>query len=282
MARKMREMREKVVLISGGGDEVGTSIAAVLGKAGARVVLADASEEQLARAQLHLREQGIEVLTLSADPADRLAMRAVAEALLTQFGKIHILIANAQQEMPDRMCDTDENDWEQGLAVNLGTVVNLIQEFLPMLCRHDEGGAIMARVPLASLAMKLAPGPLAVQGSAVVAIMEALSAELRGTGVTSSLLVGPIDAPATTAPDQDLGERVLRGIAAGDLYIFSQNVPAAIFHDYFDTLIAAIPTDAPAGAPPGSIDPDGMFPVYATVLRKAAGRDHKPMEDANE
>lgn len=265
----MHDVKDRVAFITG-GDGAGIAIAAALGEAGARIVLADANEERLAHGRRHLRERGIEVLALPVSPADRTAMRAAAETVRARLGKVHILIANARQECPGRLCETDERDWDMGLAANLGGVINLVQEFLPILCRQGEGGAILARVPLAGLVPNLAPGPLAVQAGAVVAIMEALSAELRGTGVTASLLIDPAGAPSPQAPGEDFGARVLRGIAARDLYIFAEDVPASIFNDYFETLLAATPADAPAGTPPGGVDPEAMFPVYAAVLRAKA------------
>lgn len=261
----MHDVNDRVAFITG-ADNAGIAIAAALGEAGARIVLADASEERLAYARGHLRERGIGVLALPVSPADRTGMRAAAETVLARLGEVHILVANAAQASPGRLCDADETEWDLGLAANLGGVINLVQEFLPILSRQGEGGAIVARVPLAALVTDMAPGPLAVQASAVVAVMEALSAELRGTGISSSLIVDPADLPG-----EDFGARVLRGIAAGDLYIFAESVPSGIFHGYFDTLLAAMPADAPAGTPPGGVDPEAMFPVYAAVLRAKAG-----------
>lgn len=267
MVQTRRDVNGKVAIITGGGTETSIRIAAALGDAGARIVLVDENGERLARAQEHLFARGIEVMTIPADPAGRTAMRKAAKAVLDRFGKVHIVIANANQEIAGSLCDAGEREWDRALAVNLGGVIALVQEFLPILRQQGEGGHLIARVPLSAIVTGVSPGVEAVQASAVVAIMEALSAELRGTGITSSLIIDPGDAAEQAADSTDVGQRVLAGIAGRDLYIFAADVPAGTFNGYFDPLIAAMPADASGGAPQDGADPSAMFPVYAAVLQ---------------
>lgn len=266
----MQNVRDKVVFITGGANEAGILIASALGAAGAKIALADDAADRLAAARSLLREQGIETLVVQADVSNRAEMRQAADAVIARFGKVHILIANAERKSMARLRDADEQDWDRTRAVNLGSVINMIQEFLPIVRRQNEGGYILARVPISAIVTSVSPDVQAVQSSSVVAIMEALSAELRGEGIGSSLIIGP----ASQEPSDwssEIGSRVLHGIVAGDLYIFAGDVPADTIRNYFEPLLAAMPSEAPSGGPQGR-DPEAMFPVYAAVLRAKASR----------
>lgn len=268
----MQDVKDKVAFITGGANETGILIASALGAAGARIALADDDENGLAAAQSLLREHGIDPLVLPVDIADRKAMHNAAQAVIERFGKVHILIANAERESIGRLSDMDEQQWDRTLAVNLGGVINMIQEFLPLLRRQNEAGHILARVPLSSIVTRVSPGAHAVQSSSVVGIMEAFSAELRDLGIVSSLVIEPAASPRQPGKANEIGARVLRGIIDGDLYVFNGDVPAAVIGDYFAPLLAAMPPEVPAGAPQGGRNPEEMFPVYAAVLRAKAAQ----------
>lgn len=263
----MQNVRDKVAFITGGANEAGIQIASALGAAGVTIALADDDEDRLAAARSLLLERRIDAWVLRTDVSDRADMRKAAEAVVAHFGKVHILIANAERSSTACLHDTDDQEWDRTVAVNLGGVVNMIQEFLPTLRRQNEGGHILARVPLAGVVTGVSPGARAVQSSSVVAIMEAFSAELRDQGIGSSLIIDPVASHEDSGNGSEIGSRVLNGILADDLYIFADDVPADTIRHYFEPLLAAMPSEAPSGAPQGGRDPEAMFPVYAAVLR---------------
>src|SRR4051812_46423062 len=102
---RLQNLQGKVAFITGGGSESGIGIACALGEAGVKIALADSADDRLAAAQLRLSEKNIDVLVMRTNVADRADMRRAAEAVVARFGKIHILVANAESGSTGRLCD---------------------------------------------------------------------------------------------------------------------------------------------------------------------------------
>lgn len=266
----MRNLPGKVAFITGGGSEAGIGIGRALGRAGVKIAIADGVDERLAAARSLLAAEGIEAMTIRVDVADKRDMRRAAEAVVARFGKVHILAGCADRRLPGRLSDLSEKEWDDAFRVNVGGVVNLVQEFLPIVLSQKEGGHILARAMTAGVVGGGESGGDAAQSSAVVAIMEALGAELPMHGVGASLLLmPPADEDGETAVQ--LGSRVVRAIEADDLYIFAGCGDAGPIHGYFSPLLAAMPT--PRGNDAALAGQEEMFP-YGAVLRAKAARSH--------
>lgn len=264
--------RGQVAFIAGAASESSLAIARALGDAGAKIALADEAAHKLEEVGARLRDQGIEVLTLVGAPSDRADMRRAAEAVVSHFGKVHLLIANAEFRSVAPLADTSKADWDKAYAVNVGVFVNLLQEFLPILLRQQEGGHILARTPISGIVGGGSDGARTVHARAVAAVIESLFGELRAQSVGSSLLITSDEMDGDGSGDskeraKELGARVARGIAQNEVFIFADPVAPETIRNYFAPLLAAMPQAAVAGgAAPGG-DSEEMFPTYAAVLR---------------
>jgi 2-hydroxycyclohexanecarboxyl-CoA dehydrogenase len=89
-------LQGRVAIVTGAGQGLGRAIAAVLCDAGASVALLGRTESKVADAAGVLREGGGEALALRCDVADREDAQAAVKATLEAYGKIDILINNAQ------------------------------------------------------------------------------------------------------------------------------------------------------------------------------------------
>lgn len=308
----MRTIQGKVAFITGGASGIGLGIARALGGAGAKLMLADLREDRLAEASAALRAAGIEVATIKLDVSDRQAMSAAADQTLQRFGKVHLVVANAGVGIVGRVRDASYDDWDWSNGVNLGGVINTIQEFLPLVRRHREGGHLLATASMAGITPVAHGGIYSVQKAAVVAIMEALYTELEPEGINVSVICPgmtrtniqetlrlrpehfkehgvrfaptPASPPSNAAgpmalamdPDE-LGRRVLQGVLADDLYILTHNEFAGAIREQFAPILAAMPSEATPSPAGGSGPPQGgvTFSVYAKALaarRKGAAK----------
>jgi NAD(P)-dependent dehydrogenase (short-subunit alcohol dehydrogenase family) len=85
-------------------------------------------------------------------------------------------------------------DWDFGMAVNLGGVINGLQTFLPRMRAHGEGGHIVNTASLAALVPMPAQFVIYVAAkAAVVTISETIRGELAQENIGVSVLCpGPI------------------------------------------------------------------------------------------
>jgi NAD(P)-dependent dehydrogenase (short-subunit alcohol dehydrogenase family) len=192
----MKALKDKVAFVTGGASGIGLGIAGALVEAGLKVVLADLRQDHIdeALAKFRGRGQAPSVHAIRLDVTDRKAMEAAAQETERLFGKVHVLINNAGVGIQGPFKGITYDDWDFGLAVNLGGVVNGLQTFLPRIRAHGEGGHIVNTASLAALVPM--PGMFVIYvaaKAAVVAISETIRGDLAQENIGVSVLCpGPI------------------------------------------------------------------------------------------
>ena len=98
------ELKDKVIIITGGGRGIGFGLSTAVVKAGAKLVITGRKLETLEEAKAKLeKEYGAEVLAVAADGADEAAIKNVIEKTVERFGRIDGVINNAQASASGKM-----------------------------------------------------------------------------------------------------------------------------------------------------------------------------------
>jgi NAD(P)-dependent dehydrogenase (short-subunit alcohol dehydrogenase family) len=192
----MKNVSGKTAFITGGASGIGLGIAEAFVDAGMKVVLADLRQDHIdeASARFEQRGQSGYVHTIRLDVTDRAAMAAAADETEHVFGKVHVLVNNAGVGIQGPFNGITYADWDFGLAVNLGGVVNGLQTFLPRIRAHGEGGHVVNTASLQAFVQMPAQFVVYVAAkAAVVGISETLRPELRRENIGVSVLCpGPV------------------------------------------------------------------------------------------
>ncbi len=190
----MKDVAGKVALITGGGSGIGLGIARALSHAGARVVLADLRADHLAEASETLGAEGHTCHCVEVDVTDRPAVTAAAERVTREIGPVQILVNNAGIGIEGPFAEVTFDDWDLGLAVNLGGVINSIQAFLPAMRAQQQDAHIVNTSSLAAFVPM--PANLIIYATAkaaVAALTESLRIELAQERIGVTLLCpGPV------------------------------------------------------------------------------------------
>jgi NAD(P)-dependent dehydrogenase (short-subunit alcohol dehydrogenase family) len=193
----MRDVRDKVAVVTGGASGIGRGIAQAFVETGMKVVLADLRQDHIDETLAEFRRSGFahDVHAIRVDVSDRAAMALAAAESERVFGNIHVLVNNAGVGIQGPFGGITYEDWDFGLAVNLGGVINGLQTFLPRIRAHGEGGHIVNTASLAALVTMPARFVVYVAAkAAVVAISESIRPELAGQNIGVSVLCpGPVD-----------------------------------------------------------------------------------------
>lgn len=192
----MRTVKGKVAFVTGGASGIGLGIAGAFLGAGMNVVLADLRQDHIdaALAELGAADHGARVHAIRLDVTDRAALAAAADEAERLFGPVHVLVNNAGVGIQGPFEGITYDDWDFGLAVNLGGVINGLQTFLPRLRSNGEGGHIVNTASLAALVPMPAQYVIYVTAkAAVVTLSETIRSELvkHNIGVTV-LCPGPV------------------------------------------------------------------------------------------
>lgn len=192
----MKVTAGRTAFITGGASGIGLGIAQAFVTAGMKVVLADLRQDHIDEALGSFSNRGERdrVHAIRLDVTDRAAMTAAAEEVEHVFGKLHVLVNNAGVGIQGPFQGITYADWDFGLAVNLGGVVNGIQTFLPRIRAHGEGGHIVNTASLAALVPM--PAQFVIYQTAKAAVLtlsECIRNELARESIGVSVLCpGPV------------------------------------------------------------------------------------------
>jgi NAD(P)-dependent dehydrogenase (short-subunit alcohol dehydrogenase family) len=190
------DVNGKVAFVTGGASGIGFGIARVLVANGARVVLADLRQDHLDQAAEYFaeRQEARNVHTIRLDVTDRAGMAAAADETEATFGGTDILVSNAGVGLEGPLTEASYADWDFGLGVNLGGVVNGIQTFVPRMRARGQGGHVVNTASLAG--MVVMPSFMAIYATgkaAVIALTESIRDSLAQDNIGASVLCpGPI------------------------------------------------------------------------------------------
>tara|TARA_R110000868_G_scaffold6865_10_gene38160 strand:- start:924 stop:1811 length:888 start_codon:yes stop_codon:yes gene_type:complete len=179
----------KTIVISGGAEGIGFSIAMAMGKQGMNVVLGDIDANQLKLAETELQQAGIQVITAQMDVTKLEQWQALAEQTIARFGKIHMLVNNAGVGGGTGSIEqTDNNEWRWVMDVNLMGVINGTQVIVPHIKQHGEGGWLLNVASMAGMGGVPYGGAYTASKVAVVGMSESWFAELQAHNIQVSVL----------------------------------------------------------------------------------------------
>lgn len=180
----------QVAVVTGAAQGLGHALAAGFIDRGVSVVLADTATERLHSTAEAFTALGARVLPVITDVSDAAAVTALASRTLEHFGRVDMVVNNAGITTGNTrpLWQTDPQDWQRVLAVNLLGVVHGIQAFVPHLVTAG-GGHVLNIASLAGLTTIPFAAAYCASKHAVVAISETLHRELEEMGLSIGVTV---------------------------------------------------------------------------------------------
>jgi NAD(P)-dependent dehydrogenase (short-subunit alcohol dehydrogenase family) len=138
----VKRLTDKVALITGAGQGVGLGIATAFAQEGASLVITGRQEPKLLAAAAELRKFGAQVRHVVADSRLREAARLAVAAAIEHFGRLDVLVNNAQSSMNGKpFIDLDDAAIDLTLESGLRGTINHMQEAFPHL--KVNGGSVI-------------------------------------------------------------------------------------------------------------------------------------------
>lgn len=179
----------KVVVITGATGATGKTAARAFAARGDSLVLISRSQEHLDVLARELALPSDRILTQAVDLTDASAVRSAAEAASVKFGGIHILLHLVGGWTGGKtIVDTAPDDFNAMLDQHVRTSFNLFQAFVPHLVEAGWGRVLTVSAPVASKPAAKR-GAYGTAKAAQEALFLTLAEELKGTGVTSNVIV---------------------------------------------------------------------------------------------
>src|SRR5262245_5231299 len=200
----MKNLRDRVAVITGGASGIGFATAERLAAEGMRLVLADVEERALRTAADGLAARGARVHPVVTDVAKPDQVDALAAQAFAHFGAVHVVFNNAGVEVTGAIFENTLADLHWVVDVNLWGVLHGIRSFVPRMLAQGGEGHIVSTASMAGLTTAPYLDIYCITKFGVVAAMECLHKELVAT---ASALRASVVCPALTKTTLMTAER---------------------------------------------------------------------------
>jgi NAD(P)-dependent dehydrogenase (short-subunit alcohol dehydrogenase family) len=139
MAATYSDLKNKVVLITGGGSGIGEAIVRSFAEQGCKVAFIDIAAEPSVKLAGELSERGLSVRFEQADLTDISALRSAIAHIRESLGPVEILINNAAHDERHPTPDVTPEYWDDRFAVNLKHQFFAAQAVLPEMQAANAG-----------------------------------------------------------------------------------------------------------------------------------------------
>ena len=175
------------VAITGASSGIGAETALLLARAGHPVVLGARRVEICEQIAAGIRADGGEAAAVRLDLAEPASIAQFAEASTAAFGPVEILVSNAARIQLGSALETDPEDFEEILRVNIGGAQRLVRHFGPGMVARGRGDLVFVT---SDVVVHPRPRMSAYVSSkwGLEGFVTALQMELEGTGVRAIMV----------------------------------------------------------------------------------------------
>lgn len=139
------DLKDKVVIVTGGGKGIGKVYVREFAKQGSKVVAADIDYEAAQRVAEEFSALGGEILAIEVDVSDWDSVSRMVDATVKAFGGVDVLVNNASlmSALPRRAWDQIPiEEWDRVMAVNVRGPFLCCLAAVPFMKRRGKGKII--------------------------------------------------------------------------------------------------------------------------------------------
>jgi meso-butanediol dehydrogenase/(S,S)-butanediol dehydrogenase/diacetyl reductase len=186
----------KVAIITGGGSGIGRATAELFAREGASVVVADYKADAGSEAMQAIKDAGGEAIFVEVDVSDSVQVQKMVQTSLDTYGGIDILFNNAGVLIFGTILETEEEDWNRLMAINLTGAYLCSKAVIPHMI--ERGGGSIINASSSTGAHDVAPNIAAYVTSkgGVTLLTKAMAVDHAKENVrVNAIAPGPTDTP---------------------------------------------------------------------------------------
>lgn len=184
-------LNDKTIIVTGSGRGIGEYIAKRLGREGANVVVTARTVEEIERVSREINSKGGSAVFIKGDVTEEEDVQRVISSAVNKFGKVDVLINNAGAGFRKYLWETDVEEFDEIMDVNVKGVFLYMKNIIPEMEKHRglivniSSGAGKAGIPTLSV--------YCASKFAVIGLTEAAAVEVENIRIVA-LCPGSVDA----------------------------------------------------------------------------------------
>jgi 3-oxoacyl-[acyl-carrier protein] reductase len=209
----MRELKNKVVIITGGSRGIGRACCLSFAREGAKVVFTYyKSKREADRLEKEMRKLKCDCLSIKVDVRDYNMCRRVIEATLKKFKKIDILVNNAGVIKDKALVMMTQDDWKEVIDTNLGGTFNMTRASITTFLKQREG-CIINISSVSGLVGMARQTNYSASKAGIIGFSKALAKEVASYNIRVNVVCpGYIETEMVTSLREDVREKILESV----------------------------------------------------------------------
>lgn len=211
------KLKDKVILITGGGRGIGKGIALRLAEEGANIALVDVNEQDLAETQAEVEALGVKATMFKADIRHKTEVEKAIDHAYQTLGGFDVMINNAGIAQVQPISQVTEDEFRTITDINIGGVLWGIQAAAHKFQSLKQKGKIINACSIAGHDGFAMLGVYSATKFAVKALTQAAAKEYASFNITvNSYCPGIVGTDMWVEIDKRFAE--LTGVAEGETY----------------------------------------------------------------
>lgn len=210
-------VRDRAVLITGGGTGIGKGLAEGFARRGAKVLITSRNEMHLRPVAEALAAQGHAIAWQTCDVRLVEDVRRAVDFAVERFGRLDVLINNAAASFACPVERMSLNAWSTIIAIDLTGVFLMAKTAGEVMIRQGEGGRIINISSTAGVYGFPHFAHYSAAKAGVITFTRTLAMEWARHGILVNCVApGPIETPGATGatwPTEDLRRRIRESVA---------------------------------------------------------------------
>lgn len=199
-------LKDKVAIVTGGGQGIGKGIVERFAYEGAYVIIADINEEVGLQTAEELKQKELNVTFQQTDVSNENSVRHLVNEVIERFNKIDILINNAAMTYRKALHETSLEEWNQLIGTNL-TGAFLCSKYIIPEMQKKESGSIINMVSIHAEKTITRFAAYASAKGALTALTRQMSLDYGKDNIrVNAIGPGSIDSPMLHDTFQDLDD----------------------------------------------------------------------------
>ena len=208
----MSQLANQIAVVTGAGRGIGRAIALKFAAEGADIVCASRTAENSEKVAAEIRALGRRAWAWAVDVADSKAVAEAGEKIVTQTGRVDVLVNNAGVTRDGLLMRMSEEDWDTVLDTNLKGAFLFTRAFARTFLRQRSGRIINVASVL-GLIGNAGQCNYAASKAALIGFTKSVARELASRGITvNALAPGFIETDMTAVLGEEIRKELLRKI----------------------------------------------------------------------